>query len=131
MKVQVVLAAAEKSDTRQAIPWLEQQGWQITTATTGVEALSAIARVRPFAAVVDVLLPEMNGWDVLESIRRDPILRSTAIILVYREGPSDEEYFQGCKLGADANIAAPVNPREVVAFLARVLMSYPEMTEPS
>ena len=120
MSKQIVLASAGQSETAQVIPHLEQRDWQVVMATTATETLSLIEQVRPLAAIIDVDLPDMTGWDVLQQVRQSPLLRSTAVILVYPAGASDEDYFRGMQLGADVNLSSPFEPLEMISFLSRL-----------
>lgn len=126
MSVQIVLATTEKSETLPLVPHLERQGWQVTLANTGTDALTTIDQLRPFAAFVDIHLPYMTGWDVLQRLRTSPILQSTVVILVYPVGASQEDYFRGHLLGADLTLATPFDPRHPIGLLSRILKAMQE-----
>src|SRR5262249_53764627 len=86
MSVQIVLAYARHTQTPKVVPYLEQQGWQVTMTQTGADALSLVEQVRPLAAIVDVHLTDMTGWEVIERVRQTSRLRSTVVILIYPPG---------------------------------------------
>jgi len=125
MRIQILIAADESSETRNVADHLHRNNWQTIIVGTGAEALSALETERPLAALIDVRLPDTTGWDVLEHIRRDPRIRSTVVLLVYPAGTTDEDYFRGFKLGADASIPSPFNPRDAIAFLSRMVRAEP------
>ena len=71
-------------------------------------------------ALVEIALPDITGWDVLQEIHQSPVLRETAVILIYPPKSSDEDYIRGMLGGADCSLASPINPRELIAFLSRL-----------
>jgi two-component system alkaline phosphatase synthesis response regulator PhoP len=90
---------------------LELEGYAITTAITGIEALKEFRKKDFDLIILDVMLPEMNGFDVCEEIRKEntqvPILFLTA------KGSSNER-IQGLKLGADDYLTKPFNLEELL-----------------
>lgn len=119
MTFHIVLAASEKSRTLEAIPHLEAEGWVVTTVHTGAEALALIEDAGAPVTIVDVDLPDITGFDMLQLLRQSSAIRSTVVILVYAAGCPDEHYFIGHRLGADVNLATPFDTREVISFLSR------------
>jgi len=82
---------------------LETAGYQVITATNGLEGLRKIADTPVDVVVSDIEMPEMNGFELARSLRDDPATRSTPIILVTSlERPEDRE--RGLRAGADAYI---------------------------
>ena len=97
--------------------YLEREGFHTTSARTGAEALAIVERTPPALVVLDIMLPDIDGWEVCREIRRSsdvPIIMLTA-----REG--DEDKIVGLELGADDYVTKPFVPRELVARVKAIL----------
>lgn len=70
---------------------LRAEQWQVRTATNGREALATLAGSRPELMVLDLMLPEMNGFEVIEQVRADPATRDLAIVIVTAKDLTLEE----------------------------------------
>jgi len=66
-------------------------GWHPLTARNGVEALAALVKTRPAAIVLDLIMPEMDGFEFLQHLRRDPQLRSIPVIVMSGKDPTEAE----------------------------------------
>ena len=94
---------------------LEKEGYRVLTAHNGKEALRVVRQL-PDLVVLDVMMPELDGWEVCKAIRKDPATAKTPIVfLTARDSEVDEVV--GLELGADDYITKPVKVR---TFLARV-----------
>jgi two-component system alkaline phosphatase synthesis response regulator PhoP len=100
--------------------YLEQGGYQVLTAYTGVEAMRILRGERPDLVLLDLMLPERDGWDVTRIVRNDPGLAHTPIIMLTAR-VEDEDKIVGLELGADDYVPKPFNPREVLARVRAVL----------
>ena len=80
---------------------------RILTATNGEEALDIVRRDKPELILLDIQMPVMNGWDVLRTIKSDPELKNT-IVLVVSAYTSPEDIEQSMKMGAAGFIKKPV-----------------------
>lgn len=90
---------------------LELEGYSVTTAVTGIEALKEF-RKKPFDTVLlDVMLPEMNGFDVLEEMRKED--KHVPVLFLTAKG-SGEDRIRGLKLGADDYLTKPFNLEELL-----------------
>lgn len=97
--------------------YLENSGYQVVTALNGKEALQAFRREAPDAVILDVMMPEMDGFEVARHIRKDsmvPILMLTA-----RADEFDQAL--GLELGADDYVTKPFSPRVLVARVRALL----------
>jgi DNA-binding response OmpR family regulator len=97
--------------------YLTNEGFSVTLAQDGAEALVAYERVRPSLVLLDVMLPGMDGFEVCKRLRakgRVPIIMLTA-----RDQEIDRVL--GLELGADDYVAKPFSPRELVARVKAVL----------
>ena len=97
--------------------YLKASGYEVVTARTGPDGLSAARRERPDLVVLDLMLPEMDGLDVCRTLRREsdvPIIMLTARV-------EETDKLIGLEIGADDYITKPFSPRELVARVRVVL----------
>jgi two-component system OmpR family response regulator len=97
--------------------YLERDGFAVTVAADGREALAAVALEQPALIVLDVMLPEVDGLSVLEALRRSS---RTPVIMLSARGTVDDR-IEGLKLGADDYVVKPFSPAELLARVHRVL----------
>lgn len=89
----------------------------------GQEALEKARTLQPALILLDVMMPDMNGFEVLKQIRADPrTVHIPAIMVTAKDDPSDVEY--GLGLGADDYLAKPIEPRELLARSRSKMESY-------
>jgi len=100
--------------------YLEQGGYQVLVAYDGEAALHILRRERPDLVVLDLMLPERDGWDVTRVVRGDASLAGTPIIMLTAR-VEDHDKIVGLELGADDYVSKPFNPREVMARVRAVL----------
>jgi two-component system alkaline phosphatase synthesis response regulator PhoP len=100
--------------------YLEQAGYQITTAYDGATARQRIHTERPSLVVLDLMLPDEDGMDILRLVRSTPHLARMPIILLTAR-VDDIDRVLGLEMGADDYITKPFNPREVIARVRAVL----------
>ncbi len=115
-----VLLVDDEKDILEMLKYnLEKEGYAVLTARNGTEALKQVER-GPDLVVVDVMMPEMDGWEVCKAIRRDPAKSDLPIIfLTARDSEVDEVV--GLELGADDYITKPVKVRTFIARIKRLL----------
>ena len=98
--------------------WLSQEGFQVRACHDGTSARQALADAAPAAVVLDVMLPDGSGLELLKQLRADhPDL--PVVMLSARGEPLDR--ILGLELGADDYLAKPCDPRELTARLRAVL----------
>jgi DNA-binding response OmpR family regulator len=97
--------------------YLENEGYRVVAATDGREALQKFERLKPALLVLDLMLPELNGWEVCKKIRA---VSDTPIIMLTAR-TDDVDKIVGLELGADDYMTKPYNPRELVARVKAVL----------
>jgi two-component system alkaline phosphatase synthesis response regulator PhoP len=90
---------------------LELEGYSVTPAITGIEALKEFRKNNFDLILLDVMLPEMNGFDVCEEIRKEN--KEVPILFLTAKG-SGEDRVQGLKLGADDYLTKPFNLEELL-----------------
>jgi len=97
--------------------YLSNEGFVVETSYNGRDALRKFAQLHPALVILDLMLPEMDGWEVCRQIRKES---QTPIIMMTARG-DDVDTIVGLELGADDYIAKPFNPRELVARIKAVL----------
>jgi CheY-like chemotaxis protein len=105
------------------VAYLEGVGLRLERATDGVEALTLANEVRPAALVLDIRLPGLDGWQVLDRLREDP---ETADIPTIVASVVDDRA-RGLALGAAAYLLKPVSRDDLLAALAGVGVSVHEV----
>ncbi|HEV7788666.1 MAG TPA: SpoIIE family protein phosphatase [Pseudonocardia sp.] len=106
-----------------ASSWLRRHGHQVIEASTGAEALAALARWPVDLVVLDVGLPDMSGLEVCERIKNDPAL-GHPVVHLSATAIRGADRARGLAGGADAYLVEPVEPDELVATVASVLRYY-------
>jgi DNA-binding response OmpR family regulator len=98
--------------------YLERDGFVVRTAADGRQALDAIRERRPDALVLDLMLPEVNGLQILQQLREGG---DTVPVIVLSARGREPERVAGLELGADDYLAKPASPREIAARVRAVL----------
>ena len=98
--------------------YLRSEGFQVESANDGVEALEKVASIHPDLIILDLMMPQMDGWEVCRRLReqngRIPVIMLTA-------KSDDVDKIVGLDMGADDYLAKPFNPRELVSRVKAVL----------
>jgi DNA-binding response OmpR family regulator len=97
--------------------YLEQDGYQVVTATNGREALFAARDHKPDLIILDLMMPEMDGWEFMRLHRQE---RNTPIIMLTAR-VDDVDKIAGLEMGADDYLTKPFSPRELMARARAVL----------
>lgn len=100
--------------------YLEQSGYAVSSAADGAGALRLIRSERPDLVVLDLMLPDRDGWEITRIVRADPAFARTPIIMLTAR-VEDADKVIGLELGADDYLTKPFNPRELVARIRSVL----------
>ncbi len=107
-----ILIAEDDGDIRGLLRlYLESEGFEVLEACDGAEALEKAAACAPELAILDVMMPRMNGFELTRALRR----QSEIPILILSAKSQDADKILGLNLGADDYVAKPFNPMEVVA----------------
>ena len=98
----------------------EMEGFAVITAGDGDDGLRAICEQRPDAVVVDIMMPKLNGLEVLEAARADPATKNVPIVLLSAKAQASEVQ-RGLDLGADDYVTKPFDPIDLVERVNAVL----------
>jgi two-component system, OmpR family, phosphate regulon response regulator PhoB len=122
-----VLIAEDEADIRDLLAFhLERDGYEVSRARTGTEALRLAQERHPDLLVLDLMLPEMNGLEVCRRLRQDAATAGLPIVMLTAKG-DEVDRVVGLEMGADDYIVKPFSPKEVVARVRAVL----RRTQPS
>ena len=99
--------------------YLQKEGFQVRTAHDGYTALAAIRYRLPSLVVLDVMLPQVDGLEIMRRLRGDPASDVPVILLTARSQETDRIY--GLELGADDYVTKPFSPAELVSRVKAVL----------
>jgi two-component system alkaline phosphatase synthesis response regulator PhoP len=100
--------------------YFEQERYRVSAAYDGATAMQLLRSEPPNLVMLDIMLPDRDGYEITRAVRANPSLTAVPIImLTARIGDSDK--ITGLELGADDYITKPFNPREVVARVRSVL----------
>lgn len=116
-----ILLVDDEQDILEIVGYnLSQEGYQIITATNGKEAILKAKKELPHLIIMDVMMPEMDGMEACENIRKIPELSHVVITFLTARG---EDYSQvaGFEAGADDYIAKPVKPKVLVSKVKALL----------
>jgi two-component system alkaline phosphatase synthesis response regulator PhoP/two-component system response regulator VicR len=108
---------------------LQRAGYRVTMACDGIEALEYIGQERPDLVVLDVMMPRMDGFEVLRRLKMDASLAELPVIMLTAKA-QDADIFRGWQSGADCYLTKPFNPTELLAFVKRILNPPLADTEP-
>lgn len=99
---------------------LKQSGFDVLTAANGAEALKKARGSAPSLVVLDLMIPEVDGFEVCKILRRDPATAGIPIIMVTARA-AELDRILGLELGADDYVTKPFSPRELVLRIRKVL----------
>ena len=105
-------------DLLQAV--LESRSYTVKTATSGAQALAAIKESTPDLVVLDVMMPEMSGYEVCQAIRQDPATLLLPVVMLTALDPALEK-IKGIEAGADDFLTKPLNQAELLARIDSLL----------
>jgi two-component system alkaline phosphatase synthesis response regulator PhoP len=118
MAQETILIVDDEANIRDlAQLYLEKEGFRVVTAVNGRQALDLVQSESPNLVVLDLMMPEMDGWEVTRQLRGQgnlPILMLTA-------RTDDIDKIVGLEMGADDYLTKPFNPRELVARVRAIL----------
>jgi two-component system, OmpR family, alkaline phosphatase synthesis response regulator PhoP len=120
MAQRILVVDDDREIVRLVRTYLEQNHYDVLTAYDGETALHILRRERPDLMLLDLMLPDRDGWDVTRVVRGDTGLAALPIIMLTAR-VEDHDKILGLELGADDYVSKPFNPREVVARVRAVL----------
>ncbi len=116
----VIVADDDKTTVMLLSSMLRANRMRCVVAPTGAEALALAKKLKPDALLLDVSMPEMDGFEVLAALKNDPATRSIPVVML-TASHGEKEIVRGFSLGADDYITKPFQPQEMVARLRRLI----------
>jgi len=116
-----VLVVDDEKDLRDLLDYnLSQAGFRVQTAMDGATAVASVRREKPDLVLLDVMMPELSGTEVLKILRSDPGARDIPVILLTARGEEIDRLL-GFELGADDYVTKPFNVRELILRVRAIL----------
>jgi len=110
-----ILIADDNENIRDALTYLlEDEGYELQLAKDGADALRKVRERKPDILFLDIMMPEINGYDVCRTIKNDPDLKNIYVIMLTARGQVAEQE-RGKEVGADEYIVKPFSPMEILA----------------
>jgi DNA-binding response OmpR family regulator len=121
MERKKILVADDNENIREALTYLlEDEGYQLWLAKDGAETITKVREFRPDILFLDIMMPEINGYDVCRTIKSDPNLKNTYVIMLTAKGQVAEQE-RGKEVGADEYIVKPFSPMEILTKIKNIL----------
>jgi two-component system alkaline phosphatase synthesis response regulator PhoP len=119
-----ILLVDDETDVLEFLSYnLKKEGFKVTTATNGREAIKKAIAVVPHLIILDVMMPEMDGIATCEEIKQIPVLKNSLVIFLTARG---EDYSQiaGFDAGADDYVTKPIKPKLLISRVKALLRRY-------
>lgn len=99
---------------------LQLEGHRVSTVARSADALEAVVRLRPDLVILDVMMPGVDGWQVLSALRSDPVVADTSVMMLTAKD-SEQSKYTGFTLGADDYLTKPFSLVELRCRVAALL----------
>ncbi|GAB4451378.1 MAG: hypothetical protein OHK0029_00430 [Armatimonadaceae bacterium] len=99
---------------------LQTHGYAVETAVNGVDALKKMMLSRPTLLITDIMMPEMDGYELVSSVRKDEQLADVPVIMLTAR-TQDGDITEGYNSGTDLYLTKPFNPAELIRFVQRIV----------
>ncbi len=109
---------------------LERAGYTVLTAFDGTEALRKVDAEKPDLIVLDVMMPKMDGFEVLKRLQANPETREIPVIMLTAKA-QDADVFRGWSSGVSAYLTKPFNPLELITFVKRIFSGHDDYDDGS
>ncbi len=118
----IILTAEDQQHIRKLIEYkLTNCGYVVVAVEDGVQALEKARELLPALIMLDVMMPQMTGFEVLAALKADERTRSIPVLLVTAQS-KEEEVLKGLEMGAEDYITKPFSPNELAARVRKVLL---------
>ena len=108
--------------------YLEMAGYGVRTALGGRQALEEVRKKKPDCILLDIMMPEIDGWEVMRVLKSDPLTADIPIIVVTARS-TDVDQIKGFSGGAVEYVTKPFDPGELTRYVARALKPRDEVVE--
>lgn len=100
---------------------LGRRGFEVTGATGGVEGLQKVRQTTPDLVLLDLMMPDMDGWEVYQQIKADPTLRGIPVIIVTAKAQNVDRVLGLHIAKVDDYISKPFSPQELMDSVEKVI----------
>jgi two-component system alkaline phosphatase synthesis response regulator PhoP len=116
-----VLVIEDERDIAELMRYnLAREGYEVRLTGSGSEGLKQARESRPDLVLLDIMVPELNGWEVCRRLKQDPELRDIPVIMVTGRVEEGDKVL-GFEMGADDYVTKPFSPRELLARIRAVM----------
>jgi phosphate regulon transcriptional regulator PhoB len=116
-----VLVVEDEQDVAELIRYnLSKEGYEVTLSSSGADALRQAREARPDLILLDIMVPQLNGWEVCRRLKQDTETRAIPVIMVTGRVEEGDKVL-GFEMGADDYVTKPFSPRELVARIRAVI----------
>ncbi len=116
-----ILVAEDERDVAELIRYtLDREGFEVIVAANGADALREARDSRPDLVLLDLMLPQVNGWELCRRLKQDPATRALPVIMLTARSEEGDKVL-GFELGADDYVTKPFSTRELVARVRAVV----------
>ena len=125
-----ILIVDDEADILEMLQYnLEKEGYTVLTARNGKSALEQVKH-KPDLILLDVMMPEMDGWEVCRRLKQDPKTAAIPVLFLTARGTEVDEVI-GLELGAEDYIVKPISMRKLLARVRAVLRRHEALTDGS
>jgi len=116
-----VLVIEDERDVAELMRYhLAREGYDVHLSASGLEGVKHAGQSRPDIVLLDIMVPELNGWEVCRRLKQDPDLRGIPVIMVTGRVEEGDKVL-GFEMGADDYVTKPFSPRELLARVRAVM----------
>ena len=116
----LILLVDDEPNIRETVSFiLEMEGFRVVTASDGEEAITQVRRLQPPVVLLDAMLPRRDGFEVCQTIKTDPALAGTKVVMLTALGQKTDQE-RAMAAGADYYVTKPFDEEELLALLAKL-----------
>lgn len=116
-----VLVVEDEHDVAELLRYnLTKEGYEVSVVGNGADALKGAREIKPEVILLDIMVPQLNGWEVCRRLKQNPETRSIPVIMVTGRVEEGDKVL-GFEMGADDYVTKPFSPRELVARIRAVV----------
>lgn len=116
----VLVVEDQRTQREMMAATLTQEGLQVITAADGREALQKLREIRPDIVVLDVVMPNMNGYELLRELRKQPDFARVPVVVCSVKGEQFDKHWAE-RLGSNAYVVKPFEPQVLVGTVRSLL----------
>lgn len=99
---------------------LEMEGYQVDTASDGLEALKKVSENKPHLILLDIMMPNMDGYEVAKRLKGDSVTSDIFILILTAKG-QEKDKMRSASLGVDEHLTKPFSPNKLLARVKEIL----------